>query len=422
MKRILMLCDHYARTGYGVVSEQIVAHLTNHFGTKLGLHIVATNYFGEPTQVVLDGIHTVYVESAKLSQDAARTPEHLEQDDFGRMVFLDRLVNSDFDGIFIMQDLGIVTPMIPVLRGVLDGKKKANKKQFKSVFYFPVDCQLPKKYFEGIEFFDLIVTYTEYGRKQLLEYNPALMIKSKVIHHGVSASDYHKLEPNMVRSFREEYFNDGAKELFIIGAINRNQPRKDIPATIFGFAELKKSWAGHQPRPFLYLHMHPKDAKGWDLPLVLDQCGLVEGYDYMFPKTDDVNYQVDVATMNKIYNTIDLYVSTSRGEGWGLTATEAMAVGKLCVLPYHTSYMEIGAKRCLFLTDFYQACGVDDSTVREACFYLDVAEQIEQAYRFLVEGYPTVKDNVLEEAYKYMQKLRWANVCKEWISVFKQIY
>ena len=173
MKKILCLFDHFARTGYGIVSEQLVAHLTNHFGASLGLHIIATNYFGEPVEVLLDGnIRTVYVESAKLSQDPERTPEHLELDDFGRMVFLERLGQMDFDGIFIMQDLGIITPMIPLLKGMKEGKAKANKKQFKSVFYFPVDCQLPVKYFEGIEFFDLLVTYTEYARKQVLAYNP----------------------------------------------------------------------------------------------------------------------------------------------------------------------------------------------------------------------------------------------------------
>ena len=419
MKRILCLFDHYSRTGYGIVSEQLVAYLTNHFGTKLGLHIVATNYFGEPTQVVLDGVHTVYVESGKLSQDAERTPEHLKQDDFGRMVFLERLTQMDFDGIFIMQDLGIVTPMIPILKQLKVDKMKTNRKQFKSVFYFPVDCEVPVKFFEGIEFFEKLVTYTEYGRKQLLCYNPKLNIKTKVIPHGVSGSDYHKLDSKEVLKFRGDYFGDAAKELFIIGAINRNQPRKDIPATIFGFVEAKKNWK-FERRPFLYLHMSPTDAKGWDLPFLLDQCELVEGVDYMFPRSDDSNLQVDVATMNKIYNTIDLYISTSRGEGWGLTATEAMAVGKLCILPYHTSYMEIGMGRCVFMEEMLPVCGIEDNTIREGSFFIEVAEKIIECYDALENR--KYGQELIDKASNYMKNLRWNEVCKQWIDVFKEMY
>ena len=420
MKKILCLFDHFARTGYGIVSEQLVAHLTNHFGASLGLHIIATNYFGEPVEVLLDGnIRTVYVESAKLSQDPERTPEHLELDDFGRMVFLERLVQMDFDGIFIMQDLGIITPMIPLLKDMKEGKAKANKKQFKSVFYFPVDCQLPVKYFEGIEFFDLLVTYTEYARKQVLAYNQSLKPKTMVIPHGVSGTDYHVINMPEILKFRKDYFSDAEDELFIIGAINRNQPRKDIPATIFGFVEAKKKWIWSK-KPFLYLHMDPKDAKGWDLPFLLNQCGLVEGVDYMFPKTDDVHFQVDVETMNKIYNSNDLYISTSRGEGWGLTATEAMAVGTLCILPCHTSYIEIGQNsRCIFLEELVPVCGFDDNTIRNACFHIEVGEKIIECFENIDE-----KDihQIKARAYEYMRNLRWNTVCKKWIEVFKEVF
>jgi glycosyltransferase involved in cell wall biosynthesis len=325
----------------------------------------------------------------------------------------------DFDGIFIMQDLGIITPMIPLLKGMKDAKKLANKKQFKSIFYFPVDCELPGKEFEGLEFFDLLVTYTEYGRKQVVEHNQTLRDSIIVIPHGVSGSDYHKIPDEENLSFRRKYFNDPLNELYIIGSINRNQPRKDIPATIFGFMEAKKTW-NNPKRPFLYLHMEPKDAKGWNLPYLLEQCGLVEGYDYMFPKSDDIHYQVDVQTMNRIYNAIDVYISTSRGEGWGLTATEAMAVGKLCILPYHTSYMEIGKTRCIFLEEMLPVCGIDDNVIRDACFYIEVAEKIIESYDLIYaqeKGHQMMKRSI-----EYMQNLRWNSICLEWIKVFKSHY
>jgi len=419
MKKILCLFDHLARTGYGIVSEQLIAHLLNHFGKDYAYHIVATNYFGEPVKTVIDGEVVVYVESGKLSQNLEKTPEHLEQDVFGRMVFLERLAAMDFDGIFIMQDLGIIQPMIEHLAVLKDAKRKANRKQFKSIFYFPVDGDIAQKYYENLEFFDKLITYTEYGKKQASAANPKVKGKISVIPHGTSKSDYQVLDAKEVLKFRKDYFNDENNELFIIGAINRNQPRKDIPATIFGFLEAKNNWQNQSKRPFLYLHMHPEDPNGWKLRDILDKLNLVEGYDYMFPKTDDANYQVDTKTMSLIYNTIDVYVSTSRGEGWGLSATEAMACGRLCILPNHTSYTEIGRNRALFIEYYFKTCTVDDNVIRDTCDYEDVGAKIIDAYE-LVES--DKEGDLIFEALLFTFSLRWADVCKKWFLIVKETY
>ena len=418
MKKILCLFDHYARTGYGIVSEQMIAHLLNHFGKEYSYHIVATNYFGEPTTTVIDDQVIVYVESGKLSQNLERTPENLEQDAFGRMVFLERLRDMDFDGIFIMQDLGIIQPMIEHLAFIKDFKRKANRKQFKSIFYFPVDGDISAKHYKNLEFFDLLVTYTEYGKKQALSANPKVKGKIKIVPHGTSKSDYHVLPSKEVLDFRASYFNDADKELFIIGAINRNQPRKDIPASIFGFLEAKNNWTMSR-RPFLYLHMNPTDPNGWLLKDILDQCELVEGVDYMFPKTDDPNYQVDTKTMNLIYNSIDVYLSTSRGEGWGLVTTEIMACGKLCILPNHTSYTEIGQNRALFVEYYFKTCTIDDNVIRDTCDYVDVGSKIIDAYHLIQENGAS---KMIENALQFTQNLRWADVCKHWFTHFKETY
>lgn len=418
MKKILCLFDHLARTGYGIVSEHLIAHLLNHFGKQFAYHIIATNYFGEPVTTVVDGDVIVYVESGKLAQDPERTPEHLELDAFGRMVFLDRLIHQDFDGIFIMQDLGIVQPMIEHLAVIKDAKHKANRKQFKSIFYFPVDGNVLPKWFKGIEFFDVVATYTDFGKNLALSANPALKGKLKVVPHGISKHDYNLAESREIEQFRESYFNDANGDLFIVGAINRNQPRKDIPATIQGFAHAKSIWT-MQRRPFLYLHMHPEDHDGWKLRDVLEQCNLVEGYDYMFPKSDDVNFQVDTPTMRMIYNAIDLYISTSRGEGWGLSATEAMACGTFCLLPMHTSYEEIGRNRCLFMEYYFNTCTVDDNTIRPSCEEADVAEKIIEAYQMIERG---AHGKYVANALKFTLETRWAEVCKTWFKLFKETY
>jgi hypothetical protein len=86
------------------------------------------------------------------------------------------------------------------------------------------------------------------------------------------------------KDFRKQYFGDNADK-FIVGCVNRNQSRKDIPTTIFGFMEY---WESHNKNALLYLHMDPKDPMGWDLKTILKQTPLKEGIDYMISKNLDV--------------------------------------------------------------------------------------------------------------------------------------
>ena len=45
--------------------------------------------------------------------------------------------------------------------------------------------------------------------------------------------------------------------------------------------------------------------------------------------------------LNLIYNAGDMLLTTARGEGWGLSVSEALCVGLPVVAPKHTSFAEI---------------------------------------------------------------------------------
>ena len=167
-----------------------------------------------------------------------------------------------------------------------------------------------------------MVTYTEFGRKEVIKHRPDLKTKLKVVPHGNNSKDFYPVSPEEKSKFRKEFFGDNADK-FIITNVNRNQPRKDIPTTIFSFIEARKIWPDDLPKPFLYLHMHPSDPMGWDLRLVLKHTDLVEDIDYkLLPKKYETN-MVEVSTLNKIYNASDVLLTTTLGEGWGLSFSEA---------------------------------------------------------------------------------------------------
>lgn len=302
-KKVLCLFDYVARTGFGTVSKNIVKELKKHHGNSLHLDIIAINYFGQP-----------YYEDDNTYVISARNND-VNDDPFGRYFFLKVLKENDYDGIFICQDLGTIVSFLEVLEHIKQDKKDNKKKVFKSIFYTPVDCRLIYPLVRKLEIFDTVVTYTEYGRKEINRLRPELKIK--VVPHGNNPKDFYPLPPEEIQEFRKEFFGDNADK-FIVTNINRNQPRKDIPNTIFGFIEAKKIWNPELPKPFLYLHTHPNDPMGWDIRAIMLQTDLVEDEDYkLLPK----EYEEGGSTteiVNKIYNASDVYLTTTLGEGWGL--------------------------------------------------------------------------------------------------------
>lgn len=418
-KTILCLFDYLSTTGFGTVSKNIVPRIKKEFGEKITLHICAINYFGEP----------IYEEDGTIIFSAIKSAT--KKDEFGRFGFLKILQDSnEYDGIFIIQDLGVIVPIIPHLKFIKEEKRKANKKTFKSIFYFPVDCNLLPQLVKDLEFFDNIITYTEFGRDRVLNFRPELRGDLKVILHGTNLKEFYPIPKNEISDFRKDYFKDEGDK-FIITNVNRNQPRKDIPTTIFGFIEAKKNWNIQGKKPFLYLHMHPHDPKGWDLRAILNQTDLIEGEDYRFPDKEMENAGAPTEMLNKIYNSCDLYVTTSLGEGFGLVTVECMAAKLPIICPNNTSFTELcdNGNRAHLIDYLMPYASMADNIIREACTPSSVAEAIihmaENICGLNEEMGGTEQVNeMVESAFDYSQKLSWDNqsIIGRWIEYFKSTY
>lgn len=116
---------------------------------------------------------------------------------------------------------------------------------------------------------------------------------------------------------------------FIIGVVGRNQwPRKRLDLTIEYFAHWMKTSC--IDNAYLYIHSAPTGELGYDI------WRLVEHYDVkgrVMHGSPPMGIGVDDASMADVYNAMDVYLTTTQGEGWGLPALEAMACGVPCVVP-----------------------------------------------------------------------------------------
>lgn len=405
--RVLATFDYNAPTGFATVSKNLVKEWKKTFGASLKLDIVAVNYFGDDYS---EG-DNVRVISAK-KHDVA-------QDDWGRYVFMRSLKDIDYDLIFILGDLGTVIPMIKYLQEIKDEKKANNRRLFKSILYFPVDFALTPNLGVGLEFFDSLATYTEFGRFHAIRVNPNIKGKIMVVPHGNNMDNFYPLPTEEAQAFRKEYFGKNSDK-FIVGSVNRNQSRKDIPTTIFGFLEY---WENHNKNSFLYLHMNPKDPMGWHLRTILAQTPLREGEDFMFPPKDDYNKGADVKKLNLIYNALDCFLSTATGGGWELTVTEAMSAKKPVIIPKHTSLEHLGGskgERAYFLETLYPSVAMVDNIIRFQSDLYEISEVIDQVYK---DKTSKALDQTLkiEKAYKFVESLNWKDIAKVFSDEIKRL-
>jgi glycosyltransferase involved in cell wall biosynthesis len=408
-KKINLLClfDYAAFTGFATVSKNLVKNWLLIFKDNIQIDIVGVNYFGAD-----------YNESPNVRVISAKHKD-VKGDDYGRHVFLKTAHISDYDVIFIMQDIGVVQPCISHLQTIINTKKKNNKKQFKTIFYFPVDVELLPRLTNGLGYFDYLATYTEFGRNEILEIRPELKNKIEVVPHGNNNKNFYPLPKNEISEFRNEYFGNNADK-FIVGCVNRNQSRKDIPTTILGFLEYKITY---NDDCLLYLHMNPKDPLGWDLRQIFEQTPLKEGIDYMFPNEEDYNKGASIEKLNKIINCFDVFLTTATGGGWELTVTEAMSCKVPTIIPKHTSFLTLGGfngENTYFLEEFYPIISRSDSLIRNQADLYELAEKIDFVFKEIKNQSIKHKEKI-ENAYSFVQSLKWKDIAKKFADKIKEL-
>jgi len=212
---------------------------------------------------------------------------------------------------------------------MLNNLKKAGKR-FKSIYYYPIDGIPKPEWIDTVNAVDFPITYTKFGFEQSVNRIPELKDRLKIIPHGINPKVFFPAPEQQVQEFRKQFFGPVADH-FIITNVNRNQQRKDIPATLRAFKEFKKQ----KPESVLYLHMAAQD-QGWNLPEVLKMMELDISKDVILPQNFSPSTGFPLEILNLIYNASDCVMSTTVGEGWGLSWTEAMATKTPVVFPNNT--------------------------------------------------------------------------------------
>lgn len=190
------------------------------------------------------------------------------------------------------------------------------------VGYIPIDARGMKRGIaKNLSRLALTVFYTEFGRQEAISCGHTG--PTTAIGLGVRRDIYKPVPKAEARRKLLPSIPPGA---FVVGNVNRNQPRKRLDLTIAYFAEwLKRGGDG-----YLYLHCLEKDS-GYDLRELADWYGI--GDRFAMPTAKDYTELLPEHFMPTVYSALDVQVSTSVGEGWGLCTLEGMACGTPQILP-----------------------------------------------------------------------------------------
>lgn len=384
-------------------------------------------------------------------------------DPYGRGKFINTVRGGDpdltpyWDLIFFLNDPYVLERPVPyfklgTLQAIADIQRTYKEKLppetwFKTIGYFPVDSALkPRWVSQAVGQVNYPVAYTEYGKKEMEMANEWLVepldLKIEVIPHGHDLKNYHPLEEATVNRFRKEYFGGRVRpDTFLVIGVGRNQARKDLARTMYIFREFNKR------RPDSHLYLHTQEMKDWDNPeagwgsLVEfgNQIGLKLGRDWSLPQDFVAMRGFEPEVLNGIYNSADILLSTTQGEGWGLPLTEAMACDTLVMAPNITSIPEILNSQGLEAltpaqlvkkpvrgiplksgsspSEWTSQGAADFERLRPLTNVEDSLDKL-----FWVYDHPEAAKKITKRARKWVLTLNWDEVVKTWDRLFKEAY
>jgi glycosyltransferase involved in cell wall biosynthesis len=220
-----------------------------------------------------------------------------------------------------------------------------------SMLYYPVDAPLDKWWCDIVRAVDLPVCYTEYGKAETVKHCPELADRIQVIPHGCETDVFKPLLETPPRPCAIEVGPAGkrapllklADGEFLLLNVGAHQHRKDTVRSLLVLRHLldlgvKAKLLFH----FSNLRTGTETSpNGISLRSAAEQLGLVAGRDWNFTRAAEPQHHWSDADLNLLYNLADVTLTCTRGEGWGLTITEALAAGCPVAGMPHTSVGEI---------------------------------------------------------------------------------
>lgn len=300
MSRVLWIADAGIPTGFSTVTTNVGKRLV-----ELGheVHALASGYRGDPHHT---GMH--------LYRANAEDP----LDTYGQKRITELLAGVDPDVVVLLNDPHIINRLL--FHNDFDPNRYLLRYR-PVIAYFTYDGESVPEAHKVFTRYTKPVAMSAHGQRAL----PG----SEMIHHGVDTETFRKATPAepiltssgqviaSKREAKEAYGYD--PDRFLVLRVDRNGWRKDYGAT---WKALVPVVAAHDDID-VHFHCAGNDAAGG--PIMPELWSRDMGTMDRFHLSQ--NMRMPAHDLAALYNAADLFVSTSMGEGFGLTIAEALACG-----------------------------------------------------------------------------------------------
>lgn len=314
MAKVLWLGDAGCHTGFARVTHSIGERLVDDYGHDL--HVLGYNHRGDAWPSIRDPNRQtplkLYRPNAIDSKDIWGMSRHVEM-----------LAKVEPDVVVMLHDANIL--MYLLMENGWD-KEHVLLRYRPIITYIPVDGYNRPLAWNKLNEWSNVVAMSKFGQDS--------MPGSQLVYHGVDSDTFYPVSPAnpiTVSSGAVIKSKGDAKEAygyprdcFLILRVDKNSGRKDWASTI------KAVWPVMKNHKDVRMHMHTTGGRSQDDALVMNEVlsrepDLHERFTLPGLHNSFVGWpEEDLAAL---YNAADVFVTTSRGEGFGLTIAEALSSG-----------------------------------------------------------------------------------------------
>ena len=428
--KLLTWHDFQCHTGFGIVADNLLKGMEDIFDIEV---VSVNNFKGKK----FDTTRFSYVHPTR---DRNRDP-------FNVKTLYEVAKDEQPELIFLFQDIWNINSVIKELKDVTPDSK--------IISYFPNDgYPLAKIYQNVLELSDAVITYSDWAIEVLKEFYPDTDKEIHKLYHGVDLTNFKPLPIEVIEN-NKSLMNWQGK--FVCINVNRYQARKQLDLTVRIFSMFANGYnecqdCGHwqpvnlkkcelcqsnevmelgSPKDdvILYMHTNPQSSvmglTGADHFIThMENAGID-----LRDKTSNVNLNahslegggIGFDVMNKLYNAADLNLSTTVGEGCGLSLLESAAVGVVSIAPKNSAVPEMLGEFGKLISNV-GVCNMrlDNGHMRPIVNEQEFVEALESEYSRWKAG--NKKKLVNRKAIKRIQdNFRWDDKREYLLSIFKSL-
>jgi glycosyltransferase involved in cell wall biosynthesis len=315
MSKVLWLSDGGCHTGFGRVTHEVGERLVRDYGHEI--HVLAINHRGDDYPSVLD--------PTKKTPLWLYRPTTLRGDDLYGNTRIIEMLGLEPDVVVMVQDAHMI------LKQLYENQFDPQRFLLQArpiIAYVPVDgYNIPPLWVEVLPKIAKMVAMSKFGQDSY----PG----SDLVPHGVDPDRFWPVSdqrPITLKSGKVLHSRKDClralgmdEDTFLILRVDSNSGRKDYANLIHALIPVMER------NPKIHAWFHCEASRGTaatDIPVLLSRTiDRVDPDRFHFPGMYTKFVGWPDAELNALYNAASMFVSTSRGEGFGLTLAEAAMVG-----------------------------------------------------------------------------------------------